>query len=177
MMTGKKEALAVTMFDTPMMSLDGAARHNFNRALLKGFMSRLWNRIWRKNITLWSLNAILRCITTGGRRDLGVQQVRLSAIVGSVGRSEEFDRGFFPRGEQTLGRWIGIDKAYLSGRALPPINLYKLGDVYFVEDGNHRVSVAKAHGQQYIDARVVEIDAALHLTPELSDQQLCGCVC
>jgi hypothetical protein len=84
--------------------------------------------------------------------------VAVKAIIGSVGRADDFDASFLPRNEHTLERWTRIDRAWRAGEYLPPIELYKVRDQYFVVDGNHRVSVAHAQGQDYIDARVTEID-------------------
>jgi hypothetical protein len=79
--------------------------------------------------------------------------VRLADIVGSVGRCSAFDEAFLPASERARGRWERIDRA--------PVSLYKIGDLYFVEDGNHRVSVARYHGAQWIDAEVTEFRTRL----------------
>ncbi len=91
------------------------------------------------------------------RRFLGVQTVELAKIEGSVGRCWDFDRAFMPvcscRGE----RWRRVDRALREGRQLPPIKLYKLGEQYFVEDGNHRVSVSRYRDFLAIEAEVTEL--------------------
>ncbi|MGB3683780.1 MAG: hypothetical protein WA990_14975, partial [Rubrobacteraceae bacterium] len=95
--------------------------------------------------------------TVTDRRSLGVQTVELAKIGGSVGRCRDFDRAFMPvcscRGE----RWRRVDKALREGQQLPPVKLYKLGEQYFVEDGNHRVSVARYRGFPMIEAEVTEL--------------------
>lgn len=104
-----------------------------------------------------------------GRRSLGIQAVELAKIEGSVGRCRDFDRAFMPvcscRGE----RWRQVDKALREGKQLPPIKLYKLGEQYFVEDGNHRVSVSRYRGLPMIEAEVTELLAEEDAATDLSD--------
>jgi hypothetical protein len=90
--------------------------------------------------------------------------VAIDQIVGSVGRYRDFDRAFLPRQVRTRGRWESIDRAYLEGVELPPIELYKIGETFFVKDGNHRVSVARERGQAFVDARVVEVASPAPIT-------------
>ncbi len=78
-------------------------------------------------------------------------------IVGSVGRYRDFDRAFLPTKESMGVKWKRIDRAFHRGQELPPVMLYKVGEAYFVEDGNHRVSVAHYQGVEWIDAEVVEL--------------------
>jgi len=90
------------------------------------------------------------------RRRLGLRDVEVSKIVGSVGRTGAFDRGFMPTKASLEGRWKRVDRAFHRGLDLPPVRLYKMGDSYFVEDGNHRVSVARYQGVETIEAEVTE---------------------
>jgi hypothetical protein len=90
-------------------------------------------------------------------RDAGQQLVALDAIVGTVDRARGFDRHFRPTTPQVRARWERIATAMRRGEPMPPVDLYKVGEVYFVKDGHHRVSVARALGHQTIDARVVEV--------------------
>jgi hypothetical protein len=87
-----------------------------------------------------------------GQHDIGLQQVPISQIVGSLGRYRDFDRAFLPLQKRTKDRWVSIDKAQYEEVGLPPIETYKIGEVYFVKDGNHRVSVARERGQDFVDA-------------------------
>ena len=80
----------------------------------------------------------------------------MAKIVGSVGRHADFDGGFLPLNASVEERWKRVDRAFHRNEGLPPVTLYKIGDRYFVEDGNHRVSVARFHGVGWIDAEVVE---------------------
>ena len=93
----------------------------------------------------------------GGRVHRGLKTVRLTDMVGSVGRCSEFDRAFLPARASVGERWKRIDRAFHLGEKLPPVSLYKLGDAYFVLDGNHRVSVARYHGVEWIDAEVTGV--------------------
>ena len=83
---------------------------------------------------------------------------------GVLGRYRDFDRAFLPIQTRTKARWISVDRAHYEEIILPPVELYQIGEVYFVRDGNHRVSVARERGQTYIDAFVTEIDTPVLLT-------------
>jgi hypothetical protein len=111
----------------------------------------------RKKNDLLSFDDIPPELRRGHQRYLGLQIIPLDKIVGSEGRSHEFDRAFYPREERTRDRWVSIDQAHYADVLLPPIELLKVGDAYFVRDGNHRVSVARSRGQAFIDAQVIEI--------------------
>ena len=87
----------------------------------------------------------------------GIRVVDLEKIVGSVGRSKDFDRSFMPLRVNVGERWKRVDLAFYRHQALPPVSLYKLGDSYFVEDGNHRISVARYHGVPDVEADVTEL--------------------
>jgi uncharacterized ParB-like nuclease family protein len=103
--------------------------------------------------------------------DVIVQEIPLHKIVGSVGRYRDFNRAFLPRAPIDPQRWIRIER--LRHRLdLPPIDVFQVGDVYFVRDGNHRVSVARAHGQETIRARVVQIPTRVPLGPHASPDDL-----
>ncbi|MDV6374523.1 DUF4032 domain-containing protein [Deinococcus arenicola] len=92
-----------------------------------------------------------------GEHSLGVQAIEVDHIIGSVDRYREFDRHYLPKEKHLDERWIGVRSAQLQGKELPPIQVYKVGGLYFVKDGNHRVSVARRQGQAYIDAHVIEL--------------------
>ena len=99
-------------------------------------------------------------------RYLGLQDVPLDHIVGSVGRYRDFTRAFFPRQDDLGERWRRIDRLVSTGGGLPPIELYKVGQVYFVRDGNHRVSVARQHNTPTIQAYVWEYKTRIPLGPD-----------
>lgn len=96
-----------------------------------------------------------------GEHYLGLQSIPVEAVIGSVDRYKEFTRHFLPREEYLDERWVGVRAAQLVGKELPPIQVYKVGELYFVKDGNHRVSVARRKGQHYIDAHVIELNVTV----------------
>ena len=97
--------------------------------------------------------------------NLGTQFVPLDQIVGSTGRSHEFDLAFYPRQNASEDRWVNVASIQYQGSKIPPVLLYKVGEAYFVEDGNHRVSVAHVNGETSIQANVIEFNVS-NLTPE-----------
>ena len=108
-----------------------------------------------------------------GERDLGVREISLDAIVGTVDRRrDEFDRRFRPASGRVRRRWQSIAVARRRGASMPPIDVYRIGDLHFVEDGHHRVSVALAHGDATIDAHVREVLTKRPATHELALRDL-----
>lgn len=95
-----------------------------------------------------------------------LESIPLDAIVGSVGRYKDFTRNFLPRKASDVSRWARVEVAVLGSSALPPIQVYRVGEVYFVLDGNHRVSVARRLGADRIQALVKEVETKVPLTPE-----------
>ena len=90
-------------------------------------------------------------------RVVGLRTIELESIVGTVGRRREFDRAFHPTSGRVRPRWEQVAVAQRSGKAMPPIDVYRIGEMHFVEDGHHRVSVARALGSTHIDAHVTEV--------------------
>ncbi|MDQ5809945.1 MAG: hypothetical protein M3358_04185, partial [Actinomycetota bacterium] len=89
----------------------------------------------------------------------------------SVGRCSEFDRDFMPAKASVEERWKRIDRAFYRGEELPPVSLYKVGGFYFVLDGHHRVSVARYHSVEWIDAEVTEFGAGGGVWSERRDRE------
>lgn len=141
-------------------SIEQMAQEDLSMAISEGRRRRITHWLTRKNDNLLSFSEIAEALECKGRHDAGLQIVSIDNIVGSVGRCHDFDRAFYPRRVKEPGRWIRIAKAHYQGIDLPPVELYKVGDTYFVADGNHRISVARTRGQVFIDAYVTEIDAA-----------------
>ncbi len=102
----------------------------------------------------------------------GLQNVPVEKIVGSVGRYKDFSRNFLPRGSTSRDRWSRVYAQANSMQGLPPIELYKVGDAYFVRDGNHRVSVARQVGAETIEAHVTELPTSIQLEPGMTLQDL-----
>jgi hypothetical protein len=92
-----------------------------------------------------------------GERRLGLETIELESIVGTVDRGREFDRRFRPTSGRVRPRWERIATAQRKGQAMPPIDVYRIGELHFVKDGHHRVSVARALGHEVIEAWVTEI--------------------
>ena len=96
---------------------------------------------------------------------LGRRVVEVSKIVGSVDRHREFSSDFMPAKAGMAERWKRVDRAFHRGVELPPVRLYNLGDAYFVEDGNHRVSVARYQGVVWIEAEVTQLHSRFSVDP------------
>jgi len=143
---------------------DTEVRADFERARQRGFLADLRSLFARRPRNLIPYHKVRERVSPETESYRGLQTVPLAKIVGSMDRFDDFNREFFPRQRFTAGRWQNVDRAYYQDVQLPPVQLYKVGDVYFVKDGNHRVSVARDRGQEYIDAEVIEghIRAPLH---------------
>lgn len=115
---------------------------------------RFWSALRGQPDRLPLLAEILDGQFVLGRHSIGLQEVALAAIVGSEARSDDFDRAFRPLRPHHFSRWLSIFVARESGVTLPPVKLIRIGKRYFVRDGHHRISVAKALGQMEIDASV-----------------------
>ncbi len=102
----------------------------------------------------------------------GLKTVPVAQIVGSVDRYRDFDRAFLPTQSHTANRWQSVGQAWYDNVELPPVTLYQVGDVYFVVDGNHRVSVAREMGNEFIDAEVRECRVRVPLTADIDVKDL-----
>ncbi|MCC6704381.1 MAG: transcriptional regulator [Thermomicrobiales bacterium] len=150
--------------------MDEQVMADFERARHRAFLNDLRALLRRQSNDLIPYHEVRNRLQPEGETYRGIQEVPIREIVGSEDRFRDFDRAFLPRQTHTAGRWKNIDRAFLNDIILPPIQLYKVGNVYFVKDGNHRVSVARERGAEYIDAEVIEshIRAPLYaaMTPE-----------
>lgn len=133
------------------------AREDFEQALRKGFWRSVLGWFNKSTNQLLAFDEVRKYLPVQGQYDVGVRQIPIEKIIGSVGRYNDFDRAFLPRHRHIRSRWVSIDLAKLKEIELPPIEVYKIGEAYFVKDGNHRVSVAREKGQKYIDAYITEI--------------------
>lgn len=134
-------------------------RGDYERARRKAFMRAIASWFRRSDNALLAFEEMRRGIHAQAQRDGGLREVPIDQIVGSVGRYRDFDRAFLPRQARTRDRWESVDRAHRERTEVPAIELYKIGEVYFVKDGNHRVSVARERGQAFIDAHVIEVTA------------------
>ncbi|MBA4376861.1 MAG: transcriptional regulator, partial [Anaerolinea sp.] len=139
-------------------NLSQLSRQDFSRAYMKSFWRSIFSWIRNSSNELLPFDEVLKSMPLRGQHYLGFRQIETAKIIGSVSRYQDFDRAFLPRQTHTRARWESIDRAYFKDVILPPIEVYKIGEIYFVKDGNHRVSVAQERGQIYMDAYIIEID-------------------
>jgi hypothetical protein len=133
---------------------------DFTRARRRSFVRRVGARLRgdpSSTRSLLSFEEVRKALGAPNRVRLGPRVVPVERIVGSVGRHRDFDRDFLPAKADLEERWKRVDRAFHLGKELPPVALHKVGGAYFVEDGNHRVSVARYQGVGWIDAEVVEL--------------------
>src|SRR4030095_3143581 len=148
------------------------ARQDFQRARFKAFMNRAWATMAGKPTTLLSYDEIKEKLHIGGPIYRGVKTVLVDQIAGSLNRYHEFDSVFLPASDQLADLWQSVNRAFYQEISLPPVVLYKVGEVYFVVDGHHRVSVAREQGQIFIEAEVRECATRVNLTPNLRLEDL-----
>ena len=146
------------------------AQGDFSRARRARLLADIGRRLRREPDDVGLIlpfEEVVDALGVVGREDAGLQVVPLDAIVGTVDRAADFDRGFRPTSPRLRSRWERIAAAQRRGESLPPISLYRVGDLFFVRDGHHRVSVAKSLGRDDIDAYVVEIQTRVRLGRDL----------
>jgi hypothetical protein len=151
------------------------AQSDFSRARRQGALARLAARLRREpgdvDLVL-PFEEVVEALGRVSERSLGLQTIPLDSIVGTVGRTREFDRSFRPTSNRTRQRWERIANAQRRGEAMPPISVYRIGDVHFVRDGHHRVSVARAQGLDVIDAYVTEVTTRVRIDRGMSLRDL-----
>ena len=139
---------------------DADAEFDFGQARRRRAVSRLVNRLRGEpgdvNVIL-PFEEVVEALGRKGERSLGLQTIELDSIVGTVDRGRDFDRSFRPTSGSVRQRWERIASAQRRGESLPPIDVYRIGELHFVKDGHHRVSVARALGLDVIDAYVTEV--------------------
>lgn len=130
------------------------ARQLCQRAYTLGWLSQVWTTLTGRTRYLLNLTEVEANGAGGNRYSVGVREVPICQIQGSQGRCDDFDRNFYPLKDYLRSRWLRVATAQQLGQALPPVELIQVGDIYFVRDGHHRISVAKAAGQTEIAAEV-----------------------
>jgi hypothetical protein len=146
------------MLDTGFPRAD--VENDFLRARRQQVLATLTHRLRRRphgSDRILPLDEVLGALGRRGERHLGLQTIRLDTIVGTVDSRRDFDRHFRPTSNRVRSRWEQLALAQRRGEAIPPIEVYRVGDQHFVNDGHHRVSTAAATGQQTIDAYVTEV--------------------
>ena len=147
-------------------------RSDFSRARFKAFLNRIRAVVSGRPTELLSYDDVKAMLHIGGPIYRGVKTVRVEQIVGSLNRYHQFDRAFLPVEDRIASRWESVDRAFYKEISLPPIVLYKVGQIYFVVDGHHRVSVAREQGQEFIEAEVRECSTKVNITPDLNPEDL-----
>lgn len=140
--------------------LQQRAKSVFERLITRANMSKVFSTLARKENKL--RNYENENLNTSNQHYSGIQTIEIEQIGGSLNRCEDFDANFLPKSSRTKERWMSIAVAMFKDIGLPAIDVYLIGDTYFVADGHHRVSVAKALGYLYIDAKVIEIESSLN---------------
>jgi len=146
------------------------AQEDFTRR--GAFLDEIGTFLTRRPNELLSFQEVREHLPIKSQTYQGVKPIPVANIVGSVDRYQDFNRRFLPRQTETRSRWVSVDVAALTDVELPPIDVYKMGDVYFVLDGNHRVSVARERGMAYIDARVVELQTTVPLDRDMDRREM-----
>ncbi|MEP7287308.1 MAG: hypothetical protein ABI947_16250 [Chloroflexota bacterium] len=137
------------------------AARNFQSARMSAFWQEFWSLLTGKSIDLLSFEEVRQRLRLRDERYIGRRDIEIDKIVGSVGRYKDFTRSFLPRKNSVRSRWQRLDAMARGPEGFPPIEVYKVGEVYFVIDGNHRVSVARQLQAKTIEAYVIELPTAV----------------
>ncbi|MEP6987186.1 MAG: transcriptional regulator, partial [Chloroflexota bacterium] len=130
----------------------------YENATVRAFWQEIIGHLRGKPAQLLSFEDVRTRLRLREELYRGLQDIPLESIVGSVGRYTDFTSTFLPKSVINRDRWTRIYAEAEGNTGLPPIEVYQVGEVYFVRDGNHRVSVALAMGQKTIEAYVTEVD-------------------
>lgn len=152
--------------------LNERVKSDFSRARFKSFINQILSVVSGKKNNLLSYDEVKEKLHIGGPIYRGVKTVRVADIVGSLNRYHEFDRAFLPKDDQLASRWQKVDRAFYQDVHLPPVVLYKVGEIYFVVDGHHRVSVAREQGAEYIEAEVRECATRINIAADIQPEDL-----
>ncbi len=149
-----------------------SAVQDFRDVRRKAEMEAFFSQLRGTPAELLSYEDVRKKLKASGQVERGLQDIPLDDIVGSVGRYRDFSRSFLPLKDSDEQRWARVRMAVGSMEGLPPIEVYKVGDAYFVRDGNHRVSVARKLGADFIQAYVTEVNTKVPLTPSVHPDEL-----
>lgn len=145
--------------EKPIIQIE--ANRDFSRARNKAFWQEVWGLMTGRRNELLRFDDVQASLGLKNQRYLGLQDVPLESIIGTVGRYNDFSRKFLPRKTVNQERWKRISALARGSLGFPPIEVYKVGEAYFVIDGNHRVSVARQMGQATIEAYVTELPTSI----------------
>jgi hypothetical protein len=144
----------------------------FSNAMTKAFLEEIKGFPFRKTKQLLPFDDVKERLELLLVKDIGIRTVPLNPIIGSQGRYKGFTRHFFPLDESLRERWKNVEKAIDAKRDLPPVELYKVCNVYFVKDGHHRISVTRARNIRSVEARVFEYDCDVSLNTDTDIEEL-----
>jgi hypothetical protein len=142
------------------------ALSDFKRARRKAALQDIFSRFTGHSAALIPFEEARKRLNAKGEEPHGLQEIPLKAIIGSVGRYTDFNRNFLPRSTAGANRWANVKANLRDLDEMPPIQVYQIGEAYFVLDGNHRVSIARERKSSHIRAYVTEIHTKVPLTPE-----------
>jgi nucleotide-binding universal stress UspA family protein len=145
---------------------------DFRKARRQASMERILARLTGRSADLLPYEVVRTKLRAKAGRRRGPQDIPLDAIVGSVGRYSDFTRRFLPRQDSDQERWARVSAAVSALEGLPPIEVYRIGDAYFVRDGNHRVSVARQLDASHIQAYVTEVATSVPFSPDVQPDDL-----
>lgn len=155
---------------------------HFSHARYQAKWQTVWAHLTRKPVDLLDFEEVKRQLCLREKHYVGLQQIEIDKIVGSVGRPRDFTRSFLPRTDAVGSRWQRLDVMARGLMGFPPVEVIKVGDVYFVEDGNHRISVARQLGARTIEAYVTEMPSEFPLRAdtragEVANMSQAACCC
>jgi hypothetical protein len=148
------------------------ARSDFGRARQREIMGRILGLLKSQKDEMLSLGDVRSLVRPDSETYRGMKTVSIAKIVGSEGRSRDFNRAFLPRHDKMMRRWMNVDVAHHQNVILPPIKLFEIGGAYFVRDGNHRVSVARLQGAEFIDAEVTSLSSQIPIAPGMRREDI-----
>ena len=153
------------------LSLKIEGRTKFDRAFFKAFWDEMSDVVAHKPVGLLSYDEVKARLHLSDSHYRGLQDIPLERIVGSVGRYRDFTRNFLPKKPNMADRWSNVYAQINSLEGVPPIDVFQVDDVYFVRDGNHRVSIAREMGLKTIEAYVTEMRTPVDLEPDMTYKQ------
>ncbi|MBE2222487.1 MAG: universal stress protein [Anaerolineae bacterium] len=149
-----------------------SALEDFERARRQAALQQTLARLRGESVDLLKYDEVRKQLKVTGMAERGIQEIPLDAIVGSVGRSSDYTRDFMPILASDEQRWVSVKTAFLSMTGVPPIEVYQIGDAYFVKDGNHRVSVARQLGNKTIEGYVTEVRTRVPLSADDNPEEI-----
>lgn len=152
--------------------VNNVSNQEFESARFRSLLTSLKYFLIGRNNELLSFEKIKKGFELYKQKYLGIQTIPIDVIVGSFDRYKDFDRYFLPKKVHLQERWAKIHNLIARDVILPPVKLYKIGEIYFVIDGNHRVSASKKLGVKYIDAEVIEFITAISITPNMDPKEI-----